>query len=713
MANLEELYLEGLKRSEIAFNAEREERRKAIEDSLFVNQEDGQWDDDVTEKRRDRPRYTIDRISGAIDQIVGNQRQTRTRGGVDPGPGGTDKGAKIRKGLIRSIERESNASNAYDFAFTEQLTGGYGGWRILFDFEDDDSFDQTILIKPIKSAASSLYFDPSAEEYDKRDALYAFSISSMPIELFKEKYPDAGVTDFGPEIYAQQYESGWFTEDTIRLAEYWYKKPYTRKLGLLSDGRVIDIKEEKAVLDELALMGVEVVRERDVESFNVEMVIMNGAEVLTQPQEWPGKYIPLVPVYGRVATVNDKNYVRGMVRKAKDSQRIYNYATSAAIEATALTPKDPIWITATQAAGHEESLKNHPTKNDPFMLYNSDPTAPGPPSRGGAPQLQTALLEQINQAATDIHATTGIEPASLGNVPEMKSGKAIQAQQAMGDRGSFVFPDNLKKSKLYSYTIILDLLPRVYDGERVVKSIGDDGVAEDVTINQASFDDLNEPIIDEQTGEQILVNDLSEGKYYATVVDGPSSATKREETVTQLTTLAGSSEQLQNLAMDIIVKNMDLNEGEELTARVRKQMIQQGLVEPTEEEVKELGLDQPPPPDPMNEALVQNLAAQTEQLQIGNEKIISEIHNKDADTQSKIIAAQKTSVEALSTLIKSLFEKIQAGAPLSSEDMDLLEGQKALTAETQIDTLEKSELAGSEPLGKPPGLTPAPTQANI
>jgi hypothetical protein len=699
----DKIYEDGLKRFDFVRSVEQDERYLATSDLIFINEEGGQWTSEAFAARQDRPRYTIDRISSAIDQITGDQRQTQTTIKVIPQTGADEKTAEVLTGLIRSIEQTSKAVNIYNAAFTEQVICGYGGWRILTDYESDNTFDQIIKMEPIQSAVSSLYFDPAAKESTKQDAKWAFLISSIPRDVFIEMYPKASIVDFSTDQYSTGRQRHWFTENSVQIAEYWYKVPGVKKLGLLTDGRVIDLKEEEAVLDELLEKGVAVIKEREVEIDNIEMVLMNGAELLTTPQKWAGKYIPLVPVFGRTAVVENKQYVRGVVRKAKDSQRIYNYASSAVIEAAALTPKDPIFITANQIKGYEDDYKNFPVRNNPFMLYVADPLAPGPPKRGGAPQLQTALLQQVEQAARDIHATTGLEPASLGNVPEMKSGKAIQAQQAMGDRGSYIFQDNLDRAKQHSGEIMVDLITKIYDSERVVKIIGLDEVTEDITINERQYNEVNEPIIDRETGKQVIVNDLSLGSCSVIVTSGPSFFTKRQETVNQLITLAGSSPVVQELALDLIIDNMDLNNGDEIKRRVRKRMIEQGLIEPTEEEREEFGLNKPPPTDPLNDELIKNLQAQTEKLLIGNEKIIAEIRNKDADTEAKIIGAQKTSVDALTATIEALLKKLDTGIVLSEKDVELVEGQQALVAETQIDVISGGELANSAPLGRPTG----------
>ena len=181
----EELHRTALNRFERVEVKERNQRRLAVEDLKFAQTEDGQWDESAIEKRAGRPRYTINRVAGAIDQLIGDQRQNRTSIKIRPISGGaTEDVAKTMTGLIRNIETQSKAENAYDHAFDEVVNGGFGGWRVVTGFNDDDAFEQDIRIKPLLGATTSLWFDDSAKEYDRRDAMWAFVTVDMPIEDF-------------------------------------------------------------------------------------------------------------------------------------------------------------------------------------------------------------------------------------------------------------------------------------------------------------------------------------------------------------------------------------------------------------------------------------------------------------------------------------------------------------------------------------------------
>jgi hypothetical protein len=671
-----------LERFEITEQHDKEQRQKSIEDRRFVHAEDGQWDDDAISKRQDRPRYTINKVAGAIDQVTGDQRQTRVDIKVRPVSGGADeKTADIFNGLIRNIEGQSDAAAAYDNAFDEMVAGGYGGWRILTEYNDDDTFEQDIRIAPIVSADSSLFFDPAATKYDKHDANYAFVVSTMAVEEFKRRWPEATITEWSQVQHNKSNCEGWYSEGMIRVAEYWVKEPVKLKLGLLSDGRVINLEEEQEVLDELAATGVKVVKTRTADSHKVVSYKMSGGEILEGPKPWAGKYIPLVPVYGRTTIIDGKPYIRGMVRFAKDPSRIYNYATSASIEAAALTPKDPIWITETQAKGHEAQLRNFNTRNSPFMLYNTDPTAPGAPQRTGAPAVQAALIQQIQQAGMDIHATTGMEPASLGNSPELKSGKAILAQQAMGDRGTYIFSDNLAKSVEHTGAILVDLIPKIYDTERMVRVLNIDGSSEDAQINVAALDALGQPVVDQQTGKTVMVNDLSLGKYDVVIETGPSYHTQRQESAQQLIDLAQSSPIFEQVAIDLIAKNLNVLENDELTKRIRRVMIKNGTVEPTEEEIEEMGLNQPQQPSASEQALLDSVESQ---IVLNTSTAI----NKDADTEKKRAEAAETEAKTLQILVETILEKIEKGIPITPLERSILVKQGDIVREGQQQVMD-------------------------
>ena len=96
--------------------------------------------------------------------------------------------------------------------------------------------------------------------------------------------------------------------------------------------------------------------------------------------------------------------------------------------------------------------------------------------------------------------------------------------------------------------IILDLIPKIYDTERVMRIIGDDGKHELVTVNQQTAD---------ANGVSRVLNDLTVGEYDVVMDTGPGFNSKRQEAVTAMMPLISSNQQLFQLAGDLVFRNMD------------------------------------------------------------------------------------------------------------------------------------------------------------
>ena len=688
MADLKNLHTKALDQFQAIQNKEKTQRELAVEDTLFAHAEDGQWSEDALEKRGDRPRYTFNRVIGVIKQITGAHKQNRSQIKVAPdSEDADDKTADIMAGLIRKIEKNSDAQAAYDNSFDEKTAGGYGGWRVLTQFKEDSVDQQEICIEPILSACTSHFIDIASKKIDGSDANHQFLISDMTTEEFERKFPKATVTDFNTDTYRQGICNSWFRDNVVRVAEYWVKTPVTKTICLMSDGKTIDKDDEGKVLDELAEQGITVVKSREVKSHKVEMYKMNGAEVLSGPHAFAGKYIPLVPDYGETITVNNQKYVRGIVRPAKDSNRTYNYARSTDIETYALTPKDPYWLTKTMAAGHTEQLESFPKKNQPFMFYNADPKHPGPPARTGAPSVSAAGSEISRQSIDDMHATTSMYPPAMGNAPQLLSEKSVRSQAEKGDIGAYIYQDNHEKALSYTGKILVDLIPRIIDTKQAVQILGIDGKSETVQVNAEELDNLNQTVIDEETGQPVIVNDLSLGRYNISIETGPAFSTQREESASQLIDLATNHPVFAELTPDLIAKNMNIVESEEFVRRLRKWAITQGIAEPTDEEIEELGLNQPQQPDPGQQALTENVTAQTN-------KTIADTESVQAKTQETLVKTQSEAIDAYSTLLTAYEKQIELGLPLTDQQRTLLVTQGDIVRDAQ--NITQDDMPNSE-----------------
>lgn len=560
---------------------------------------EAQWDSQALQDRKEanRPALTMNRGPGFVRQLTGEVMQNPPSIKVLPAKdGATVEAAEIFNGLIRHIEQQSVARAAYTKATENAAQAGIGGWRVVTQYSSDDSFDQDIRIKRINDPFQIL-IDPLAQEPDKSDMRYGFVFEDIAKEEYQKRYPDVPVESLPTNVADQGMT--WRTMDTVKIAEYWYREPVKKMLQLHEDGAV-------SYSDDETPPESPVVQQREVVVNQVRSFLMSGAGMLTKEQDWAGRFIPICVVVGEEVWSDGRATRKGMIHDMRDPQRVYNYTRTAAVEAVAMQPKAPYVLTADQASGYEDQWANAGTRNDAALFYKGDPRANGPPKRSEPPLASQGLDVQSQLAISDLEGVTGIYKAGLGAPSNETSGRAIMARQQEGDTGTYHYIFNLGIAIQYCGRILVDLIPKIYDSTRVVRTLGEDGSAKMVEINKPDMDNA---------GMEIVLNDLSAGEYDVTVTTGPSFATKRAEATEFMTELLRGFPQLTDIAGDLIIKNMDVPGADEIASRIRMAKGLDDEGKPIEQE--------PPPPDAdtaanaiKNAAAADKMVAETERIRL-------------------------------------------------------------------------------------------------
>ena len=642
---------EALKRFKLADEADREERELALEDLRFVFDEDGQWTEQDKKKREGRPTFTFDKVSGALDQLVGDQLQSRPGIKVRPAEDGDVATADIYTGLIRNIEATTNAKRAYSNAFKFAAGGGFGAWMVSHDYQDEDSFDQNVSIEPLANPFCAL-FDPNCQKTTKCDGKFQFYFTDMDKDDFEAEWPKA--KSESEEFNSTGNDKQWFSDDTVRVADYWRKVPVKKTIYMMTDGRVLDKDDSADILDELEAQGITIVRERLVDAHKIEHFKITGCEVLEE-SEYASKYFPIVPLYGKNINLEGKFKYRGIIRKAKDAQRLYNYEINGFIETVEQQPKMPYFATPAMIEGHEEKWQNMNTSNDPVMLFNFDQG--NKPFREPPPQVSQAHMQSMAIFADNIKAQTGIYDASMGQRSNESSGVAIRERDRQGDTATFEFTNELTEALEHTGRILIDLIPKIIDTQRQIRILGEDDAEEVVEVNR--------PVQDMATGEWVTVNDLSRGKYDLVVTAGSSYSTKRAETAEQLGQIMAQNPSLGQMFADVYIKSLDLVGGDDVVKRIRKMMIQKKVVEPNEEEKAEMqqkaqGNQQA---KQMKQA-AQQLEMRAKQAEIGKDEADAKYKNAQA-----ILKQMEAETEKLELAIKQRDFQTQQRTLMSMQGM--------------------------------------------
>ena len=651
-------------RLDMAIGALSESREDEIDDlKFYAGSPDNhwQWPADVLATRgavqgqtiNARPCLTINKLPQHVRQVTNDQRQNRPSGKVIPADDKADIDvAEVFNGMVRHIEYISDADVAYDTACENQVSYGEGYIRILTEYCDADTFDQDIKIGRIRNSFS-VYMDPTIQDPCGSDAKWCFITEDITKADYERMYPDsAPITTLQSLGVGDQNLSQWLNEDTIRIADYYYVD-YDRATLNLYPGNVTAFEgspEDKLLKDHFG----KPVKSRKSDRQKIKYCKINGYEILEE-REWAGKYIPVVRIVGNEFEVDGRLYVSGLVRNAKDAQRMYNYWVSQEAEMLALAPKAPFIGYGGQFEGYENQWKTANTTNWPYLEVNPDVTDGSGsilplPQRAQPPMASSGLLQAKAGASEDIKASTGQYNASLGMTSNERSGKAILARQREGDVGTYHYGDNLARGVRHITRQLVDLIPKIYDTQRVARIIGEDGETDMVKIDPMQA----EPVKKIVNQEGIVIDKIynpSVGKYDVVVTTGPGYATKRQEALEAMAQLLQGNPQLWQVAGDLFVKNMDWPGAQEMAKRFAK------TIDP------KLMQDGDKPPE--LQAAEQQIQAMGQEMEQMHQMIINagksiemqDMHRKDFEAQVKAYQAETQRIAAVQAGMT--FEQIQ------------------------------------------------------
>lgn len=687
-------------RFKVCIEAESNRRADFLEDLKF--RVGIQWDQsiEITRRNQKRPCLTINRIDGFLRHVVNNFRQERPGIQVDPIGEGTDEDiAKVREGLIRHIEVQSAAEEHYDIAMENMCTMGLGWLRVVDDWSDPKSFDKDLFIRAIPNTFS-VYSDPFVVQPDWSDMKFAFIVEDLTRKEFIEQYGDDNVattsTDFSSVGDTGPY---WFPGGKIRVAEYFYISEEKDILCELEDGTTalwseleeLEIEGELGIQPAYRLIdGLE--GERKVMSTatmylgrtrDAVVPIVNWAKItacdILRERKWKGRYIPLIPVIGNQIEIEGQRLLVGMVRYAREPQRMFNYMYSSFVETCALAPKAPFIAEVDQIPdGMMEMWQNANTMPQAVLTYKhkvsdtGDHLLPAPQRQQAEPPIQ-AFVSGLRISDENLKAAFSIWEASLGQRGPQESGKAINARKVESETATYNWGDNFNRAlRLLGY-VLDDLLPHYYnDPGRIVQITREDYSKHVVTMNQPFEDNGIEKIYDLRKGKNAIVI----GAQAATL------PTLRKEGAVAMLELTHSIPQTMAAAADLIVRQMDFPGKDSIADRLKKALPPQ------------LVNDQQGQPSPELQQAMQQIDLLTKALnEATNETNRDRMKEEWATLREQMkqetalaVAELKDGSTNIQFLTQQLFQELQSV-------------REALTAKTIGDTSSDGQTGGPEPSG--------------
>lgn len=638
-----------------------------------------QWPDSIMRERmaEQRPCLTINKFPQYVHQITNEARQNKPRLRVFPvDDQGDIETAKILEGMIRHTEEKSGASAAYDTAINCAVSGGFGYYRVITQFEDPMSFNQEIRIKRIIDPLS-VYLDPAHTEPDYSDIQWGMVVEDVNLDLFKAEHPESlvatknmtaqEITSFN-QISLGAYTNVWVNANSIRIAEYFEKTYEKATIVMIDSGEVM---LEKQAPEDSVIIG-----KRKTYLPKIKWYKMSSVEILEET-EWLGIYIPIIPVLGDETFFNGEYITESLIRHSKDSQRMYNYWASAETETIALSPKSPFIAAEGQIAGHEAEWRNANTVSYGVLQYT--PVSLGgtlvpPPAKNNYEPPVAAITNARMQAAEDIKSTTGIYDAALGARSNEQTGVAINARKTQIQTSNYHFIDNFARSLRLLGLILLDLMPKIYNAKQVARIIGEDS-------NEQKVVKINEMF--SVNGKSVTYN-LTQGLYDCIVTTGPGYASRRQEAVQNMLELTRAWPDLLRIAGHLFVGKMDWDGAQEVAEQLKKAL---------PPELAESG-ESPIPPE---------LKAQMQQMQ----QYVQQLQQELMATMQKLDSRS----EELESKERIEFAKIYAQLAIADNNAGSKETIEALKAGMMMANQRLQMLDMDEPVGEPGETVPPPPAA--
>lgn len=568
----DEFLKEARERFQQGVDFDRENRDEAVEDLKFLAGE--QWDEEAKALRAGRPMLTINTLPQNVAQVVGDIRINRPAIRVRPAENADKELAEVREGLIRAIERECDAQGVYAETAQSQVGCGIGNFRVTLAYAADDGFDRDIRIEAIPNPLSVVW-DPLSTERTGRDAAWCFVSDQMPRKEFEARWKDQLPTSLEVPVHDVQ---GWYTQDTVRVTEYWIIKTTEVELAQLEGGQIVPLKDVPP--------GVKPIKTRKAPKKTACAYLITGNALLSGPIELPIDRVPIIRVRGWEINVGDKRVRFGLVRFARDAVRLKNYWRSISAEMLALAPKGK-WLLHEGQDGDQEAFREAHTADDPVLTYSGSVA----PQYIAPPTLNTAVLQESALNAQDIKDVTGQHDASLGAKSNETSGKAIMARQREGDVATYIYQDNLQAGIREGGRICNALIPVVYDTARTIRIVGED---ESTAVKR-----INDP-----TNPDSL--DINKGKYDVVVETGPSYSTKRVEAAESMMAFVQAVPTAGAVTGDLIAKAQDWPLADEFSERIKRTLPPQVTAEDGDEQT---------PEEQEAKAQAKQAAAQQQQMQ--------------------------------------------------------------------------------------------------
>jgi hypothetical protein len=438
--------------------------------------------------------------------------------------------------------------------------------------------------------------------------------------------------------------------------------------------------EEKETIDTMTLWdGQEMVRIEEKRPSKKHKIVHYriAGEYELDKTEFPSEQLPLVFVDNNsYYDKSGKQVTRSFFGDCRDTQRYINYLRTQSAYILKVSRYDQ-WIGSKKNVSSMDTMRNwkDPTATQGLLAYDESPNG-NKPEQVRPPELSQSLFQQYELAIQDLYTSSGLYPARMGQAGDEASGAAIDARTRQGSYATFVFFNSINRAIATGGEIVNEMIPRVYDSERVLTLMMPDKGMKTVTVNR-EVDDYGVSI----------ENDIRKGTYQVRLKPGPSYEGQKEVALQSLKDVLQIDPTTFNLVADLYAENLPLSNTIEIKNRLKTR------VSPAIIEAGKTGeMPQQQGPTPEQEALQvqqqqmqQQQAFNQAQLQLKQQELALKVKESESEIVIERMKLEIAKLE-LATKLEDGKMRFMAEAHRTESDKDIAHADnlvKILTSKIQ------------------------------
>ena len=653
-----------------------------------------QWEEDEKDMliTNNKVALTSNKLATLSNSLSGEQQQNTPQLQVTPMSNCTEETAYFREIILKDIVFSTDSNTVYQVSGSQASIGGFGAFAVGTDYLQEDSFDQDIVTSHFKDSTRA-YWDIGAENISKIDGMYGGYISRITRQKFRELYgkqveekimTESGITATESEIaLATQPEMtddpfSWADDESITINDFFLRKFKKETIYKLSNGKTVNQEEMDDIISQsqsindmesmLPAEGIEElnsVPEEDVEEelltlwsegeqIRIEekreikksriMHYRIAGEFVLEESEFPSDDIPVIFVDQKsYYDKNGKQVCRSFFDDCVDTQRYINYLRTQSAYILKISRYDQFMGSKENVRGLDtERNWQDPTNIQGMLTYDESPQG-NKPEQIRPPELSQSLFQQYQLAIEDLYSSTGLYPTRMGQQGNEVSGEAINARTRQGSyvtQGAFT---SVNRAIEAAGVIINQMIPKVYDSERVISLMTPDEGMKTITINKQS----------DEYGA-FIENDIRKGTYQVRLKPGPSYEGQKQEALMSLQQVLQANPQAFNLIADLYAENLPLANSIELKNRLKTmvppEIIQAGK---TGKNPQEMGAKQP---SPEGQAMQAEMQMKQQELQLKQQELQLKAKQMEIELQMQL---QKLETERLEVAGKLEEQKLR------------------------------------------------------